>query len=189
MTGFNRLLSHLRRTGEQIDASSRPLTDDVRRDSTDGKHRLIRSTRVSPDQHFELRWLPRCCKKIKSRRVWFRELTESKVLQREWGVTAQRTEQTTLDTWLPLLASTPPASSRLCQVFHWTEAAHGQQRKDVWWELNFNKHPDKSFNLETNADCTLSHWIQMPYVNGSHSFYFFVQCERVIINTSKKLIL
>lgn len=50
-----------------------------------GKHGLIRTTRVSPDQHFELRWLPRCCKKIKSRSVWFRELTESTVLQRERG--------------------------------------------------------------------------------------------------------
>lgn len=82
---FNRLLSHLRRTEEQIDASSRPLSDDVWRDSTDGKHGLIRTTRVSPDQHFELRWLPLCCKKIKSRSVWFRELTESTVLQRERG--------------------------------------------------------------------------------------------------------
>lgn len=50
-----------------------------------GKHGLIRTTRVSPDQHFELRWLPRCCKKIKSRSVWLRELSESTVLQREWG--------------------------------------------------------------------------------------------------------
>lgn len=50
-----------------------------------GKHGLIRTTRVSPDQHFELRWLPLCCKKIKSRSVWFRELTESTVLQRERG--------------------------------------------------------------------------------------------------------
>lgn len=171
---FNRLLSHLRRTEEQIDASSRPLSDDVRRDSTDGK------TRSHQDHEGESRstlWaqvvatvlqedkVPQC---VIQRINWKHGVAERERKLQRRGLS--RLHQTHGSPYWPELLQ-PPVD--------FVKSFTGQKQHTDNREKMFDESWMKSFNLKTNVDWKLSHW----------TLFFFIQCERVVINTSKKLIL
>lgn len=150
---FNRLLSHLRRTEEQIDASSRPLSDDVRRDSTDGK------TRSHQDHEGESRstlWaqvvaivlqedkVPQC---VTQRIIWKHGVAERERKLQRRGLS--RLHQTHGSPCWPELLQ-PPVD--------FVKSFTGQKQHTDNREKMFDESWMKSFNLKTNADWKLSHW-------------------------------
>lgn len=171
---FNRLLSHLRRTEEQIDASSRPLSDDVRRDSTDGK------TRSHQDHEGESRstlWAQVVATVLQEDKV------PQCVIQRiNWkhGV-AERERSYSAEDWVDYIRHMAPPVG-----------LNSSSLQSTLSSLSL----DRSSTRTTEKRCLMraewSHltWKRMLIENFpiEHSF-FFIQCERVVINTSKKLIL